>query len=101
MRPWARHADAAGPACRGFGMRSKRVSSPEHGRETLVVVFDKGDEAVAGLTGLARRERLAADQLTTVGGFRRATLGYLTPSACDTVRSRWRSRSRSSHWSAT
>jgi predicted DNA-binding protein with PD1-like motif len=42
----------------------------------MVVVFDKGDELVNGLTGLARRERLAAGQLTGIGGFSRAVLGY-------------------------
>jgi uncharacterized protein len=57
-------------------LRSKRVASQNQDRETFVVVFDKGDQAVAGLTDLARRERLGAGQLTAIGGFSRATLGY-------------------------
>jgi predicted DNA-binding protein with PD1-like motif len=64
-------------------MRCKRVATPAQGRQTMVVVFDKGDGAVAGLTDLARREGLAAGQLTAVGGFRRATLGYFDPEAKD------------------
>jgi predicted DNA-binding protein with PD1-like motif len=57
-------------------VRSKRIASQGQGRESLVVVFDKGDQAVAGLTDLARRERLGAGQLTAIGGFSRAVLGY-------------------------
>jgi predicted DNA-binding protein with PD1-like motif len=52
------------------------VTAQNQARETFVVVFDKGDRAITGLTDLARRERLGASQLTAIGGFSRATLGY-------------------------
>jgi predicted DNA-binding protein with PD1-like motif len=43
---------------------------------TYVVVCDPGDEAVDALTQFARAERLEAAQLTAVGGFERATVGW-------------------------
>jgi predicted DNA-binding protein with PD1-like motif len=48
---------------------------------TYVVVCDPGDEAVAVLTQFARAERLAASQLTAVGAFERATVGWFDPAA--------------------
>ena len=48
----------------------------QHGHRTFVVVFDKGDEAKAGLTAFAQDNRVSAAQLTAVGGFSRAVLGY-------------------------
>lgn len=41
-----------------------------------IVVFDKGDEVVAGLTELARRLGIGAAGVTGVGAFEQATLGY-------------------------
>lgn len=41
-----------------------------------IVVFDKGDEVVEGLTALARRQGIGAAGVTGVGAFERATLGY-------------------------
>lgn len=41
-----------------------------------IVVFDKGDEPVEGLTELSRREGIRAASITGVGAFERATLGY-------------------------
>ncbi len=43
---------------------------------TYVVVCDPGDEAVSVLAGFARAEDLEASQITGVGGFERATLGW-------------------------
>jgi predicted DNA-binding protein with PD1-like motif len=43
---------------------------------TYVVVCDPDDEAVSALTDFARAERLEASQVTAVGGFERATLGW-------------------------
>ena len=43
---------------------------------TYVAVCEPGDEAVAALTGFARAEDLEASQITGVGGFDRATLGW-------------------------
>jgi uncharacterized protein len=46
---------------------------------TYVVVCDAGDEAVAALTQFARSERLEAAQITAVGAFERATVGWFNP----------------------
>jgi uncharacterized protein len=43
---------------------------------TYVAVCDPGDEAVAALTQFARAERLEASQITAVGAFERATVGW-------------------------
>ncbi len=43
---------------------------------TYVVVCDPGDEAVATLTQFARAEDLEASQITAVGAFARATVGW-------------------------
>ena len=55
-------------------MRSKLID--DHGRKTYAVVLDKGDELKAGLTRFARENRLGAAQITAIGAFERATLGY-------------------------
>ena len=46
---------------------------------TYVVVCDAGDEAAASLTKFARTETLEAAQITAVGGFRQATVGWFDP----------------------
>lgn len=43
---------------------------------TYAVVFDKGDEVMAGLEKFARDQNLDAAHLTAIGAFSRATLGY-------------------------
>lgn len=43
---------------------------------TLAVVFDVGDEPVRMLEQLASQEGLTGSQVTGIGGFERATLGY-------------------------
>ncbi len=48
-------------------------------KKTYAVIFDQGDEPMKGLLDVARQEGLTASQLTAVGGFRRATLGYFDP----------------------
>lgn len=48
----------------------------EAGEKTFAVVFDAGDEVVAGLTRLAQEHGLAASHLTAIGAFSRVTLGY-------------------------
>ena len=45
-------------------------------QKTWAVVFDTGDEVVSGLTEFAREKGLSASQITAVGAFRAATLGY-------------------------
>src|SRR5262245_15830073 len=46
---------------------------------TYVVVCDPGEEAVAALTQFARSERLEAAQITAVGAFEHATVGWFDP----------------------
>ena len=43
---------------------------------TFVVVFDKGDEVVEGLTAFASRESLRASRVTAIGALSDVTLGY-------------------------
>ena len=50
---------------------------------TYVVVCDPGDEAVSALTQFARSEQLEAAQITAVGAFERATVGWFDRAARD------------------
>ena len=50
---------------------------------TYVVVCDPGDEAVSALTQFAQAERLEAAQITAVGAFEHATVGWFDRSAKD------------------
>jgi predicted DNA-binding protein with PD1-like motif len=43
---------------------------------TYAIVFDKGDEARAGLERFAREQNIDAAHLTAIGAFSGATLGY-------------------------
>ena len=54
-------------------MKSKLLGGG--GGKTFVIVFDTGDEVVAGLLGFAREHKLAAS-LTAIGAFERVTLGF-------------------------
>ena len=60
-------------------MKSKVVEDAD--AVTYVVVCDPGDEAVASLKQFARSERLEAAQITGVGGFDRATVGWFDRTA--------------------
>jgi uncharacterized protein len=55
-------------------MKSKVVEDADV--VTYVVVCDPDDEAVSVLTQFARAERLEAAQITAVGGFESATVGW-------------------------
>lgn len=46
------------------------------GRQTFAAIFETGDEAMTGLLGFAKEHRLAASQLTAVGAFSDAVLGF-------------------------
>jgi predicted DNA-binding protein with PD1-like motif len=46
------------------------------GGRTLAAIFATGDEAMAGLLAIANEHRLAAAQLTAVGAFSDAVLGF-------------------------
>jgi predicted DNA-binding protein with PD1-like motif len=50
---------------------------------TYVVVCDPGDEAISALTQFARSERLEAAQITAVGAFEHATVGWFDRAARD------------------
>ena len=60
-------------------MKSKIVEDADV--VTYVVVCDPGDEAMASLKQFARSERLEASQITGVGGFERATVGWFDRAA--------------------
>ena len=55
-------------------MKSKLLQ--EHGEMVWALVFDKGDEVIAGLTSFARDHGLDSSHFTAIGAFERATLGY-------------------------
>jgi uncharacterized protein len=56
-------------------MKSKLVH--DHGGErTFALIFDTGDEAMAGLVEFAKGNKLAGSHFTAIGAFREATLGY-------------------------
>ena len=44
--------------------------------KTYAVVFDTGDEVLTGLESFARDHDLTASQVTGIGAFQRAVLGY-------------------------
>jgi uncharacterized protein len=46
------------------------------GEKTFAIVFDAGDEVVAGLLDFAKEHKLAASHLTGLGAFERVTLGF-------------------------
>jgi predicted DNA-binding protein with PD1-like motif len=48
----------------------------EDGGRTFVLVFEKGDGAMAGLHSFARDHGLTAARFTAIGGFSDAKLGY-------------------------
>ncbi len=54
------------------------TSTPLHGREpkTYALIFDKGDEVIAALTGFAKAEGLVGAHFTAIGAFSRVTLGF-------------------------
>jgi predicted DNA-binding protein with PD1-like motif len=52
-------------------MRSERIDS-----DTFVLVFETGDEALAGLTAFAKGNRLTAAHLSGIGAFSDVTLGW-------------------------
>jgi predicted DNA-binding protein with PD1-like motif len=56
-------------------MKSKLLHQ-HGGQRTFAVVFDPGDEAMAGLERFARDNKLSAAQVTAIGAFSDATVGY-------------------------
>jgi predicted DNA-binding protein with PD1-like motif len=56
-------------------MRSKLIHE-NRGEKTFALIFDTGDEAMAGLTEFARQNQLGAARFTAIGAFRDVVLGY-------------------------
>lgn len=55
-------------------MKSKLIDDRQE--KTYAVVFDPGDEVMAGLKTFAENNGITAAQITAIGAFSRATLGY-------------------------
>lgn len=55
-------------------MKSKLVKEGEE--RTFVLVFETGDQAMAALARFANEQKLSAAQITGIGAFERAELGY-------------------------
>ena len=51
----------------------------DRGERTFVVVFDKDDEVIEGLTTFAGRQALRASHVTAIGALRDVVLGYFDP----------------------
>lgn len=56
-------------------MQAKQIHE-EQGQKTFVLVFDTGDEVLAGLTQFAKDNALDAASITALGAFSDAMLGY-------------------------
>jgi hypothetical protein len=54
-------------------MKTKWISQEP---KTLAIVFDTGDEVMAGLLEAARKFKLAASHFTAIGAFQSVTLGF-------------------------
>lgn len=57
-----------------------------HAQRVLVVVCDKGEEAVEAVGGALREQEIRAAQVTAVGGLQAAELGYFDRSTRDYLR---------------
>lgn len=55
-------------------MREKLIDAQHE--TTFAVIFDKGDEVMAGLREFAKHNNLAGSHFTAIGAFSDATLGY-------------------------
>jgi uncharacterized protein len=62
-------------------MRSKLIGDSAHNgnrasQKTFVIIFDTGDQVVAGLKAFATEQHLAASHFTAIGAFETVLLGY-------------------------
>lgn len=53
-----------------------RLLFEDRGLKTFAVIFETGDEVIAGLTGFAQGQRLAGSHFTAIGAFRDAIIAY-------------------------
>jgi predicted DNA-binding protein with PD1-like motif len=65
-------------------MRLRGIGEP--GRRVLVVVCDKGEEAVGAVCAAMTEHGILGGQVTAVGGFQRAELAYYERDRLDYVR---------------
>ena len=56
-------------------MKAKLIHE-QQGQKTFALIFDKGDEVVAGITSFAKENDLAASHFTAIGAFSDVTMGY-------------------------
>src|SRR5690349_18115765 len=56
-------------------MKSKLLHD-DNGEKTYALIFEKGDEVMAGLRSFANEAHLSAAHFTAIGAFSEATLGY-------------------------
>jgi predicted DNA-binding protein with PD1-like motif len=62
-------------------MKSKLIDDPAHdagaaSQKTFALIFNTGDEAMAGLKMFAEEQHLAASHFTAIGAFKNVILGY-------------------------
>jgi len=62
-------------------MKAKQV--PGGASVTYVVILDEGEEAFSALSDWAARQQVSAGQVTAVGAFERATVGWFDRAAKD------------------
>jgi uncharacterized protein len=55
-------------------MQAKLIQA--QGEKTFAVIFDKGDECIAGLLDFAKQHNLNAAHFTAIGAFSDVTLGF-------------------------
>lgn len=56
-------------------MKSKLLNW-ESGPRTFAIIFEQGDELMAGLDEFAKQQQLTGSHFTAIGAFSQATLGY-------------------------
>lgn len=61
----------------------RQLATGDDGRRTFVVIGDEGDDAAEILNQFAREHNLAAAQVTAVGAFSQATVGWFDRAAKD------------------
>jgi len=59
----------------GAGMKSQLIHEAQ-GQRTYVVVLDLGDEVLACLQAFAENESLSAAQISAIGAFETAVVGF-------------------------
>lgn len=64
-------------------MKTTTLDSHDHAVRTFVLVGEQGEEAFGALSDFARSHDLSAAQLTAVGAFARATVGWFDREAKD------------------